>query len=123
MMDMCPAELEKHFMLTYDRIDINPTVRSGIQDCAKQMSDKSEFRTVDVTAHPAEEGCLGNFENVRPVASATGEGKARANEMERKAITHEEDQARGGATENMGATCGEHSSETVCWQGDQDYFP
>lgn len=37
MMDMCPAELEKHFVLNFRRCDTYPKINSAIMDSVEQI--------------------------------------------------------------------------------------
>lgn len=75
MMDICPAEFEKHLLLNCDRYDTYPKVKSAIRDYIEHTRHKSDPRGVNDMSHNADEEYDAEWEEVYAVGNCTGKAK------------------------------------------------
>lgn len=76
-MDMCPAELEKPFVLNSNRCDTYQKVKAAIRDSVEQMRHKSGSIDVDDVSHPADEEHHNEWEEVFAAGNLKGKGKGK----------------------------------------------
>lgn len=86
-MDMCPEELERHFVLNSDRSGRCPKVKSTTTGFVEQMWHKPDQMEFEDMSHPAEEEYDGDWEEVYAVGGSNdkGKGKPRAVARDSKA--------------------------------------